>query len=91
MLHLVGLAWLAIPAVAVVVYVVTAYALRHYVIFRIKPMYQILRSRDSKSGEIAQEYQGKDVVTEVEGELQAWAERNTLEIARLRENEQYDI
>lgn len=89
LLHLVGLAWLAIPVVAVVVYVVTAYALRHYVIFRIKPMYQILRSRDSKSGEIAQEYQGKDVVTEVEGELQAWAERNTLEIARLRENEQY--
>lgn len=84
-----GLPWLAIPAVAVVVYLVATYALRRYVIFRIKPMYQILRSRDSKSGEIANEYQGKDVVTEVEGELQAWAERNTLEIARLRENEQY--
>ena len=41
------------------------------------------------SGEIAEEYRGRDVVTEVEGELQAWAERNTLEIARLRENEQY--
>lgn len=89
LLKLAGFDWLTVPAVAVVVYLVTAYALRRYVIFRIKPMYQILRSRDSKSGEIAHEYRGKDVVTEVEGELQAWAERNTLEIARLRENEQY--
>ncbi|WP_281671261.1 sensor histidine kinase [Rikenella microfusus] len=86
---LAGWEWAAVPAVAVVVYFAAAHVMRRYVIFRIKPMYQILRSRDSKSGEIAEEYRGRDVVTEVEGELQAWAERNTLEIARLRENEQY--
>lgn len=84
-----GWKWVVVPAVGATVYFVTAYVLRRYVIFRIKPMYQILRSRDSKSGEIAEEYKGRDVVTEVEGELQAWAERNTMEIARLRENEQY--
>lgn len=84
-----GWKWAVVPVVGVVVYFVAAYVLRRYVIFRIKPMYQILRSRDSKSGQIAEEYKGKDVVTEMEGELQAWAERNTMEIARLRENEQY--
>lgn len=84
-----GWKWAAVPVVGIAVYFVAAYVMRRYVIFRIKPMYQILSSRDSKSGEIAQEYKGKDVVTEVEGELQAWAERNTMEIARLRENEQY--
>ena len=84
-----GWKWAVVPAVGVAVYFVAAYVLRRYVIFRIKPMYQILRSRDSKSGQIAEEYKGKDVVTEMEGELQAWAERNTMEIARLRENEQY--
>ena len=77
------------PLAGLAVYLTASYVIRRYVIFRIKPMYQILRSRDSKSGEIAREYKGRDVVTEVEGELQAWAERNTMEIARLRENEQY--
>lgn len=81
--------WAAVPLVGLAVYLAVGYVMRRYVIFRIKPMYQILRSRDSKSGEIDQEYKGRDVVTEVEGELQAWAERNSMEIARLRENEQY--
>lgn len=81
--------WAAVLLVGLAVYLAVGYVMRRYVIFRIKPMYQILRSRDSKSGEIDQEYKGRDVVTEVEGELQAWAERNSMEIARLRENEQY--
>lgn len=89
LLLLAGWKWAAVPLVGVAVYFMAAYVMRRYVIFRIKPMYQILRSRDSKSGEINQEYKGRDVVTEVEGELQAWAERNSMEIARLRENEQY--
>lgn len=89
LLLLAGWKWAAVPLVGVAVYLAAAYVMRRYVIFRIKPMYQILRSRDSKSGEIDQEYKGRDVVTEVEGELQAWAERNSMEIARLRENEQY--
>lgn len=89
LLLLAGWKWAAVPLVGLVVYFMAAYVMRRYVIFRIKPMYQILRSRDSKSGEIDQEYKGRDVVTEVEGELQAWAERNSMEIARLRENEQY--
>lgn len=89
LLHLLGWGWVTVPAVAVVVYLAASAVMHRYVIFRIKPMYQILRSRDSKSGEIAEEYRGKDVVTEMEGELQAWVERNSLEIARLRENEQY--
>lgn len=89
LLLLVGWKWAAVPLVGLTVYFMAAYVMRRYVIFRIKPMYQILRSRDSKSGEIDQEYKGRDVVTEVEGELQAWAERNSMEIARLRENEQY--
>lgn len=89
LLLLAGWKWAAVPLVGLTVYFMAAYVMRRYVIFRIKPMYQILRSRDSKSGEIDQEYKGRDVVTEVEGELQAWAERNSMEIARLRENEQY--
>lgn len=89
LLLLAGWRWAVVPLVGVAVYFMAAYVMRRYVIFRIKPMYQILRSRDSKSGEIDQEYRGRDVVTEVEGELQAWAERNSMEIARLRENEQY--
>lgn len=84
-----GWEWVAVPFVGIAVYFATAYVMRRYVIFRIKPMYQILRSREIKSDEIAAEYKGKDVVTEVEGELQAWADRNSMEIARLRENEQY--
>lgn len=86
---LAGWKWVVVPLVGIVVYIVAAEVVRRYVVFRIKPIYQIFRSRDSKSGEIAAEYKGREIITEVEDELQAWAERNSMEIARLRENEQY--
>lgn len=86
---LLGFRWLLVPIVGFVVYFAGREIMQRYIVFRIKPIYQIFRSRDSKSGAIAQEYKGKEIATEIEGELQAWAERNTLEIARLKENEQY--
>lgn len=81
--------WIVLPLLGTAVYLTSTWVMRRYVLFRIKPIYQIFRSRDSTTGEIAREYQGKEIVTEIEGELQAWAERNSMEIARLKENEQY--
>lgn len=88
-LYLCGLEWAVAPMVGVAVYFVARHTVRQYVIFRIKPMYQVFRSRDSKTSEIAAAYKGREIAAEAEGELQAWAERNSMEIARLRENEQY--
>lgn len=80
---------LAIPIAAVVVIIVGRYLFNSYVTFRLKPIYQIFSARNSSSKEIAQRYKGSDMATAVEGDLQAWAERSSSEIARLRENEIY--
>lgn len=71
----------------IVVYFVTLFVVRRFVAYRIKPIYQIMHSRNAKSAEI--ERQHKDVVGEVRSELQTWAEQSSNEIARLKENEQY--
>lgn len=72
-----------------VAFLVSVYMLRRYVLFRIKPIYQILSARNSKIEEIEREMTGKDIPAEIEGSLQQWADKNTSEIARLKENEKY--
>lgn len=73
----------------VALYFVTRAVIHHYVIFRIKPIYQILEQRNSHTSEIASKYAGKDIATELRSELETWAASSQGEIARLKENEQY--
>lgn len=57
-----------------------------FVAFRIKPIYQILLSKNVKTRELTR--QG-DLVENIRSELNNWAEKNDREIARLKENERY--
>lgn len=71
----------------VAIYFATLFVVRRFVAHRIKPIYQILHSRNAKSKEI--ERQHKDLAVEVRSELESWAEQSANEIARLKENEKY--
>lgn len=73
----------------IVVYFTTLFLMRRFVVFRIKPIYQILHQRDSSTHEIETQFRQRDLIVEVRSELETWAQSNQNEIARLRENEQY--
>lgn len=84
-----GWIWFAVLLAALTAFLTAMYVIRKYVVFRIKPVYQILQARNTKTDEIDKEYKDRDVAIEIQGELQAWVERNSSEIARLKENEQF--
>lgn len=74
-----------------VTFLAARYVLNRYVIYRIKPIYQILTGRNVKTDAMARDLQahGGDIVGQVQDELSNWAERNSREITRLKANEQY--
>lgn len=81
--------WLTIVLVATAVYFTARLIIRNFVIFKIKPLYQLVGRRDTSVGELSQKYQGRDMLNSIQSELMSWAERNRGEIERLKENEQY--
>lgn len=84
-----GWVWFTVLLAALTAFLTANYVIRKYVVFRIKPAYQILQARNTKTDEIDKQYKDRDVAIEIQGELQAWVERNSSEIARLKENEQF--
>ncbi len=60
-----------------------------YVIFRVKPIYQILTKRESSNAEIAELYDGKDVVSQLDNDIMVWAAQSEEEIKRLKIMERY--
>ena len=69
-----------------VTFPVAHFVFRKFVIFRIKPIYQILLSRNIKTHELSRR---EDIMESVQDELNIWAEKNDREISRLKENERY--
>ena len=71
-------------------YLFARYIIKKFVIYRIKPIYQIVSSKDFNSHDLEQELaHKKNMISGVEGELTNWAESNRKEIHRLKENEKY--
>lgn len=64
--------------------------MRKFVIYKLKPIYQIVLSKDIQTSELESHLSHTDqLVEEIEGEISSWAEKNKREIARLKENEKY--
>lgn len=72
-----------------VCYALVRVLVRQYVLYRIKPIYEIIGQRDSSMGELDSRYQAHDAAVQIKSELQTWADSNKGEIERLKENEQY--
>ena len=64
--------------------------IKKFVIYKIKPIYQIVLARNIKTRELEEALAHKtNLVEEVGADLSAYAERNRQEILRLQENERY--
>lgn len=73
-----------------VTYAVADYVTRKFVVYKIKPIYQIVLSKNLRTNELEKELaHRRNMVENIEGELTMWAESNLKEIERLKENEKY--
>ena len=71
-------------------YIFARYIIKKFVIYRIKPIYQIVSSKNFNTRDLEEELaHKKNMISSVEGELTNWAESNRKEIHRLKENEKY--
>lgn len=69
---------------------ITQLVIRKFVIYKLKPLYQIVLSKNIKTSELESNITHTDhLVHEIEGEITDWAERNRREIAQLKKNEKY--
>ena len=65
-------------------------AVRRFVIYKIKPIYQLVLSRNLRTEELETELAKRPNLMEFVGDkLSVWADANRKEIARLKENEKY--
>lgn len=77
-------------AVFAITYGVTQMMMRKFIIYKLKPLYQIVLSKDIRMSELENRLSHTDqFVKEIQGEISSWAEKNKREIARLKENEKY--
>lgn len=82
--------FLIAPVVFGASYFSANYFFNRFVLFRIKPIYQLLNSRSLRTEELSRKLtQRDDIMQEMRSELSRWAEKNAQEISRLKENEQY--
>lgn len=86
--------WWACAATAAitfpVTFVITKFFFRQYVIFRIKPLYQLLLSRDIATSRLSEELRKRvndDVVTDIQTAIDHLISFNSSEIERLRQKD----
>lgn len=83
--------WVVLPATVLTFVLISVLALglmKGYVAYKLKPIYSVVLSRDVHTGEILGELKDKRVENLSE-ELNAWADDNDHEIARLKEAEKF--
>ncbi len=77
-------------AVFIVVFFVAQLVIRRFIIYKIKPLYQVVLSQDMKTGQLKDHLmRRKDIIGQIGSELTVLAERNRSEIERLKDNERY--
>jgi two-component system phosphate regulon sensor histidine kinase PhoR len=88
-----GVWWSALAALALVfavTYSVCDLVLRKFVIFKLKPIYQIVHSKNIKTKQLEHELaHQEEMLDAIEGDINAWEERNRKEIRRLKDTEKY--
>ena len=73
-----------------IIYLWTYYIIRRFLIYKIKPIYQILLSKDIKTRNLTHELTHRNnILFDVENELSKWVDKNSREIAQLKENERF--
>lgn len=91
---LAGLPYLSTGGMALITfaaaYLSANYFFNRFVMFRIKPIYQVLLSKNIHTDELVRKFSPKDdLMQDMRDEINLWAEKTAQEISRLKENEKY--
>ncbi|MEG2036257.1 MAG: HAMP domain-containing sensor histidine kinase, partial [Mucinivorans sp.] len=82
--------WVALAVVTVMaVYYLTYYFIDSYIVYRIKPIYQMIYGKGHSSKQIQHEYSGKDIAGALDTEIKIWTESSQSEIKSLKVLEKY--
>ncbi len=88
-----GAWWMVLAAAATifaVLYSISDIVLRKFVIYKLKPVYQIVHSRNMKTRQLEHELSHKEeMLDDIKVDIRAWEERNRSEIAQLKDNERF--
>ncbi len=88
-----GVWWIVLGAFVIVftvLYSISDIVLRKFVIYKLKPVYQIVHSRNIKTRQLEHELAHKEeMLDDIKVDIRAWEERNRSEIARLKDNERF--
>lgn len=76
-------------AMGFIAYVASRFMIWKFVLYRIKPIYQLLFERTLSMNELASHFAGADIISNVGDDLAVWAEKKSAEIYRLKEMESY--
>lgn len=72
------------------VYLASRLVIKKFFVYKIKPIYQIITGKNITSRQLVEKHANKDnLVEDVREELNLWADKNSEEIARLKDNERY--
>ncbi len=88
-----GAWWVVLAALVIVftiIYSISDLVLRKFVIYKLKPVYQIVHSRNIKTSQLEHELAHKEeMLDDIKVDIRAWEEHNRNEIARLKDNERF--
>jgi len=71
------------------IYIVVYYLLNSFIFEKINPIYKTILNLNITEKELKQKLEDKDMVSEVNREVQSWAEKKTKEIAQLKQMAKY--
>ena len=81
---------ISVLSIFIICYVATYYILRTFIVNKIKPIYKAIHSVKLKSKEdIKDSLDEKDIIADVNNEVQIWADEKSKEISQLKAQEKY--
>lgn len=72
-----------------IIYIIIYYSLNNFIIQKIKPIYKTIRNIDIDDKELYESVENKDIVSEVNNQVLAWALKEKQQIKELKEQSQY--
>lgn len=72
-----------------VIYIIIYYSLNNFIIQKIKPIYKTIRNIDIDDKELYEAVENRDIITEVNSQVLAWALKEKQQIKELKEQSKY--
>lgn len=80
---------ISVACFAIFTYMSSIFIISKFVLYRLKPIYEIILNKDVEVNYLSDKFENKNVFSEVKDDLVRWAENRSQEIIALKETENY--